>query len=130
MYGYVAYHTAEEPPYRGFGGVRFRAVYVAEGESLRARLSARAAARRLAREGVRCAVFPADYPYCEVFARYGVAPPPSAPLYRATAAAIVRRRDIITAPHPSAEPKSEIMVRTNVPLEHLTLSCPSPDALS
>ena len=91
MYGYVAYHTAEEPPYRVFGGVRFRAVYVAEGESLRARLSARAAARRLAREGVRCAVFPADYPYCEVFARYGVAPPPSAPLYRATAAAIVRR---------------------------------------
>ena len=91
MLGCVAYHTAEEPPYRVIGGARFRAVYVARGETLRAWLSARAAARMLAREGIRRAVFPPDYPHREVFARYGVAPPPLAPFYRATAAAIARR---------------------------------------
>ena len=91
MYGYIAYHTAEEPLYRVVSGVRFHAVYVAAGESLRARLSARAAARALGREGVRCAVFPPDYPYREAFAHRGIASPPLAPLYRATAAVIARR---------------------------------------
>lgn len=89
MYGYVACHAAEEPPYRAVGGIRFRVVYVALGETPRARLSARAAARKLARESVRYALFPPEYPYCEAFARHGIIPPPLAPLYRASAAAIV-----------------------------------------
>lgn len=68
-----------------------RVVRVPRGAGLRARLAARAAARRLCSMGVRHAVFPADYPFRESFARLGVTPPPLAPLYRASAPAIVRR---------------------------------------
>lgn len=91
MFGYVAYRAPEMPPVRVIEGARFRAVYVLPGNTLRARLSARAAARALARESVQAAVFPPEYTHRELFARYGIAAPPLAPLYRATAAAIVRR---------------------------------------
>ncbi len=84
-------HTAA-PPVRMIGGARFRTVYVAGGVSPRARVSAYAAARTLAREGVRRAVFPPDYAYRETFARRGIAAPPLAELHCATAAAIVLRR--------------------------------------
>ena len=93
MLGYVAYRADGLPaaPARVIGGVRFRAVYVRRGEGAAARLSARAAARALRRRGVRCAVFPPDYPHRALFARYGVLPPPLTPLCHALAAGIVRR---------------------------------------
>lgn len=81
----------ETPPVRIVAGARFRAVCVARGGSLRSRLSAYAAAETLAREGVRCAVFPPDYAFAALFARRGVMPPPLVPLHLATAAAIIRR---------------------------------------
>jgi len=68
-----------------------RVVRVPRGAGLRARLAARAAARRLCDAGVRRAVFPPDYPFREAFASRGIAAPPLAPLYRASAPAIVRR---------------------------------------
>lgn len=93
MLGYVAYRAEGLPaaPARVIGGVRFRAVYVRRGDGLAARLSARAAARVLRRAGVRCALFPRDYPHRALFAGYGVSPPPLTPLYHALAAGIVRR---------------------------------------
>lgn len=93
MLGYVVYRTEGSPaaPARVIGGVRFRAVYVRRGEGMAARFSARAAARVLRRDGVRCALFPPDYPHRALFARYGISPPPLTPLYHALAAGIVRR---------------------------------------
>ncbi len=91
MFGLIAYRTEETPPVQVIDGVRFRAVGVTRGESLRARLSARAAAGTLRQADVRYALFPADYPYAAPFARCGVVSPPLAPLYRAAAPAIVRR---------------------------------------
>lgn len=93
MLGWVEYRTgdADAAPVRVIGGGRFRVVRTARGEGIAPRLSAYLAARALCREGVRCAVFPPDYPYREAFARRGVLPPPLTPLYHATAAAIVRR---------------------------------------
>lgn len=90
MFGLVAYDPS--PPVRIIDGVCFRAVRVAEGRSLRARLSACGAAETLRRERVRFALFPPDYPFLTSFARRGVLPPPPAPFYRAAAPAIVRRR--------------------------------------
>lgn len=91
MFGLICCRGAQEPTYREIEGVRFRAVCVTEGESLRARLSCRAAARTLAREGVREAVFPPEQIYHKAFNRYSVAPISPVPLYRATAASVVRR---------------------------------------
>lgn len=93
MLGYVDYRAGGSPAAltRVVGGLRFRAVYVRRGDTLAARLSARVAARALRRAGVRCAVFPPDYPHRALFARYGVSPPPLTPLYHAFAAGIVRR---------------------------------------
>lgn len=93
MFGYVAYHEAgaAEPPVRRIASVRFQTVYVLRGDGLRARLSARFAARSLARQGVRQAVFPEAYAWRGIFERRGVSPVSPVPLYRATAAAIVRR---------------------------------------
>lgn len=93
MLGYVDYR-AEGPsaaPARVIGGVRFRVIYVRRGDGIAARLSARTAARALRRGGVRCAVFPPDYPHRALFKGYGVSPPPLTPLYHALAAGIVRR---------------------------------------
>lgn len=91
MLACIVYRSQQTPPFVVYGGVLFRALSVAEGRSLRAGLSAYAAARKLRREGVRCAVFPTDYPYRALFSRYGVEAPSPVPLYRATAAGIVRR---------------------------------------
>ena len=93
MLGYVDYRAEGGPaaPTRLIGGVRFRAVYVRRGEGAAARFSARLAAHALRRGGVRCAVFPPDYPYRGLFALCGVSPPPLTPLYHALAAPIVRR---------------------------------------
>lgn len=93
MLGYVAYRAdgLSAAPARMIGGARFRAVYVRRGDTLPARLSARAAARALRLDGVRCAVFPPDYPHRALFAGYGVSPPPLTPLCHAFAAGIVRR---------------------------------------
>ena len=93
MLGYVDYRADGAPaaPACVIGGVRVRAVYVRRGDGIAARLSARAAARALRRAGVRCAVFPPDYPHRALFAGYGVSPPPLTPLCHALAAGIVRR---------------------------------------
>ena len=91
MFGLICCHDPKEPPYREIERVRFRAVSVTVGETLRARLSCRAAARTLTREGVREAVFPTEPVFREAFAKFGIVPVSSVPLYRATAAAIVRR---------------------------------------
>lgn len=91
MFGLIAYPADDVTPVRVVGGVRFRVVRAAEGHGLYAGLSARAAAAKLRREGVRCALFPPDYPFVPLFVRHGVEPPPLAPLYRAAAPAIVRR---------------------------------------
>ena len=88
MLGYIAYRSSFMPPLAVINGARFLAAYVVEGNSFHAKRSARAAARRLRREGVRRAVFPPDYPHRGIFAQYGVTSPPLAPLYRATAAKI------------------------------------------
>lgn len=91
MLACISYRSQPAPPFVVYGGVLFRAVSVREGRSLRAGLSAHAAARTLRREGVRCAVFPPDYPYRALFSRCGVDAPSPVPLYRATAPGIVRR---------------------------------------
>lgn len=69
--------------------VRIPVVSVPHGTGLRARMAAAAAAKKLRCAGVRQAVFPPDYPYADVFARRSIAVPPLAPLYCATAHAIV-----------------------------------------
>ncbi len=92
MFGWIRYHgpEREEPPLQRVEGATLRTVCVPAGETLRARLACDAAARRLRREGVREAVFPEGFAYRERFARRGVLPVPVPPLYRASAAAIVR----------------------------------------
>lgn len=91
MFGMVCDHGGEEPRERVVEGIRFQAVYVTGGDTLRARLSQRAAARALVCRGVREAAFLAQDVDRAVFTKRGVAPISAAPLYRATAAAIVRR---------------------------------------
>ena len=90
MFGLVCDHAAEEPRERAAEGVRFCAVYVTGGDTLRARLSQHAAARALTRRGVREAVLLAKNIDRAVLIKHGVVPLSAAPLYRATAAAIVR----------------------------------------
>lgn len=72
-------------------GVRFRTVYLSRGTGLYACFLRSLAARTLAREGVRQAVFLVDDAQRELFARHGVMGISPVPLYRATAAAIARR---------------------------------------
>lgn len=92
MFGWV---TEREPGHREkmrlVDGVCFRMVYIARGKGVWAWLSAALAAMRLRRMGVRQALFPTSYPYRTVFERCGIAGIHPAPLYRATAAAIVCR---------------------------------------
>jgi len=92
MFGLVTPGTPhrDSPPVRRIRGVPFRAVTVAEGTGIAARLSARFAALALRRAGVREAVFPEGYAIPAVFARCGIKPVSPVPLYRATAASIVR----------------------------------------
>ncbi len=93
MLGYVVYREtgAPTPPLCVLDGVRFRVAYVVRGTGALARFSARSAARQLRRGSVRCAVFPPEYPYIEIFAAHGIGAPPLTPLYHATAAALTRR---------------------------------------
>ena len=91
MLGLVSYRDAgEKNGARTLCGVRFCAVYIARGEGMAARLSARRAAKYLKWHRVRYAVFPKDYPCKSAFARLGIAPPPEQPLRMAKAAEIVR----------------------------------------
>ena len=91
MFALICDHAAEEPRERVVEGVRFYAVYVTGGETLRARLSRRAAVRALARQCVREAVFLTKQADRGSFAKRGVVPISAVPLYCATAAEIVRR---------------------------------------
>ena len=91
MLGLIGYRNAgEKNGARTLCGVRFCAVYASRGEGILAAFSAKRAAKYLQKRHVRYAVFPKDYPYGEVFARYGVLPPPEQPLRMAKAAEIIR----------------------------------------
>ena len=91
MLGLVGYRdTGEKNGARTLCGVRFCAAYAACGEGMLAALSAKRAAKYLQKHHVRYAVFPQNYLYGEVFARYGVLPPPEQPLRMAKAAEVVR----------------------------------------
>ena len=92
VFGLVMGRDEEEPRFRTVEGVKFRTVYLRSGASLSARLSRWAAARTLAGENIREAVFLTTEPRERgAFERRGIAPIACAPLYRATAEAIVRR---------------------------------------
>ena len=91
MLGLVSYRDAgEKNGARTLCGVRFCAVYIARGEGMAARLSARRAAKYLKWRRVRQAVFPKDYPHTDIFARFGILPPSDRALRQAKAAEIVR----------------------------------------
>lgn len=91
MLGLVSYRDAgEKNGARTLCGVRFCAVYIARGEGMAARLSARRAAKYLKWHRVRYAVFPKDYPCKSAFARFGILPPSDWALRQAKAAEIVR----------------------------------------
>ena len=91
MLGLIGYRDAgEKKGARTLCGVRFCAAYTARGEGMLAAFSAKRAAKYLQKRRVRYAVFPQNYPYEEVFARYGVMPPPEQPLRMAKAAEIIR----------------------------------------
>lgn len=72
------------------GGVRFLAVGIRRGDSLRAVWSLRTAARTLERYGVTQAVFPRGFSLYERFAARGIVPVDVRPLREAAAAAIAR----------------------------------------
>ena len=91
LLGLVGYRDkGEKNGARTLCGVRFCAVYAARGEGMLAAFSAKRAAKYLQKRHVSYAVFPKDYPYEEVFARYGVVSPPEQPLRMAKAAEIIR----------------------------------------
>ena len=91
MLGLVSYRDAgEKNGARTLCGVRFCAVYIARGEGMAARLSARRAAKYLKWHRVSYAVFPKDYPCKSVFARLGIVSPPEQPLRMTKAEEIVR----------------------------------------
>ena len=91
MLGLVSYRDAgEKNGARTLCGVRFCAVYIARGEGMAARLSARRAAKYLKWHRVRYAVFPKDYPCKSAFARFGILPPSDWALRQVKAAEIVR----------------------------------------
>lgn len=92
MLGLIGYRDAgEKNGARTLCGVRFCTVCAARGEGVLAAFSAKRAAKYLQKRHVRYAVFSKDYPHEEVFARFGVLPPPEQPLRMAKAAEIVRR---------------------------------------
>lgn len=121
--------------------VRFCTVYVERGEGLRARLSAKRAAKYLKKRRVRRAVFPPEYPYEESFARFGVLPVEEAPLRMAKAGEIVRRAMETLSIRPErarvallAEDRSDVLARTAAELSrsvrHLTLCAPGSERLA
>ncbi len=95
MIGYVAYRedektwSAEE---RNLLGLRVLAVTVPKGQRMLSRYWAGRAARCLGKLGVRQAVFPADFPWQELFARRGVLPVDTLPLCRRMAPLVVKKR--------------------------------------
>ena len=90
MLGLIDYRDAgEKNGARTLCGVRFCAAYASRGEGMLAAFSAKRAAKYLQKHHVRCAVFPKDYPHEDMFARYGVLPPPEQPLRMAKAAEII-----------------------------------------
>ena len=75
MIGWIRYEGAGMPRIerRRFGDTAVLTVRVPRGMGLRAWFTARRAASLLARQRVRLAAFPADYPYTDVFLRRGMA---------------------------------------------------------
>lgn len=89
MLGLVCYRDGKEKNgTRTLFSLRVCAVYVERGEGMRARLSAKRAAKYLKKRHVRAAVFPCGYPCASVFAAAGIMPPPELPLRMAKAAEI------------------------------------------
>lgn len=142
MLGLICYRCGKEKNgRRTLCGARFRAAYVERGEGLRARLSARRAARYLAKRHVRRAVFPAGYPYEECFARAGVLPVEEMPLRMAKAAEIVRcaMKELAIRPESArvallAAARSDVLERTAAELSrsvrHLLLCAPESGRLA
>lgn len=92
MLALVEYRSRGENKERGrrLCGVFFHVAKVRDGSMLAARLSALRAARVLSGLGVRTAVFPPDYPFGRIFARYGIVPPDTEALNRAAALPAIR----------------------------------------
>jgi len=95
MVGYIVY-TEENRGLRlkrrRIGGVVLLEVSLGKGGRLRERMNARRAAKELAKRRIREAVFPVDYPHGDLFARKGILPVDTLPLYRAMAPEIVKQR--------------------------------------
>lgn len=98
MLGYIVYSDGPKRPVlaeKKLAGGRFMSLTMrapARPGSPLAVARAKGAARRLREAGVRCAVFPVDFPYTALFLRQGVAPVETVPLRRALAAPLTRRR--------------------------------------
>ena len=91
MQGLVSYRGAgEKNGMRTLCGARFCAVFVSRGEGMTARISALRAAKYLKARRVHQAVFPKDYQYADIFARFGILPPSDRALRQVKAAEIVR----------------------------------------
>lgn len=99
MFGYVELAAGRskddrKPGPMTVGGVRFTRVCVAVGRHTPAWLLERRcafAAKQLRRAGATRAVFPEEFPYQGLFARWGVEPVAALPLYRELAPELVRR---------------------------------------
>lgn len=94
LLGLVEWRGAEESCVmreKRLGGVRFLAAGIRQGDGLRAAWSRRSAARTLARQGIRQAVFPSGFTSYAYFAARGIRPVDVFPLRAAAAAAIVRQ---------------------------------------
>ena len=93
MIGYLVY-TAQrryQPPEdRVIGGMRFLQAAVWKNGGLRGRLAAARSARELSRRRIRQAVFPKDFPYGEIFAKRGILPIDTLPLYQTMAPQMLR----------------------------------------
>ena len=75
MIGWIRYEEAGQTRIerRRYGDTAVLAVRVPRGTGLRALFAARRSASFLARQRVRLAAFPADYPYIDIFLRRGIA---------------------------------------------------------
>ena len=87
MIGWIRYEEAGQARIerRRYGDTAVLAVRVPRGTGLRALFAAHRTASLLARQRVRLAAFPADYPYTDIFLRRGIAASDVAYLNRACA---------------------------------------------
>lgn len=122
MLGLVCYREAgEKNGTRTLCGVRFCTVYVLRGVGLRARLSARRAAKYLRKRRVQRAVFPCGFSCADIFACRGILPPWELTLRACKAAEIICRAMAQLHLSPSAC-IALVSSRPSGTLEHAALS--------